>query len=172
MIEDRQSRRSPMPRKYTPAVLLPALRLFAKARQEAVSVGFTDNGGAIHSAERIIDLLGLYVCYPNINHHNQIKHHKNAEISVAAQNARNAGEKVDIEHVMPQRAFAIDVLTKIENGYTDLQIIDYIRTTYRLVVLHPDETKLFNKINRSKLSKDRIADAGIHLYNHPTPQKQ
>ncbi|HCJ3407852.1 TPA: hypothetical protein NRN56_004807, partial [Klebsiella pneumoniae] len=47
--------------KYTPETLLPALRLFIEARNKANAAGFPDNGGAIHSVERIIDVLCIRV---------------------------------------------------------------------------------------------------------------
>jgi hypothetical protein len=75
--------------KYTPENLLPALRLFIKARNKALNAGFTDNGGAIHSVELILDILCQRVCYPGINN---LKKNKNAEISVAAHEARECGE--------------------------------------------------------------------------------
>ena len=49
--------------KYTPETLLPALRLFIEARNKANAAGFPDNGGAIHSVERIIDVLCIRVKY-------------------------------------------------------------------------------------------------------------
>jgi len=149
--------------KYTPESLLPALRLFARARNEAVAAGFTDNGGAIHSVERILDILGLRLCYPHLHHINSIKRDPAAEISEAAEAARRAGQKVDIEHVMPQRAFAQAVIAEIDRGATDAEIVAFVRRSYRLVILAPEETALLNRLNRSRLTPDRIAEAGIRL---------
>jgi hypothetical protein len=42
-----------MSRKYNTENLLPALRLFIEARNKSLEGGFTDNGGAIHSVERL-----------------------------------------------------------------------------------------------------------------------
>ena len=39
--------------KYAPQKLLRMFRMAARLRQQMISAGFTDNGGAIHSAERI-----------------------------------------------------------------------------------------------------------------------
>jgi hypothetical protein len=39
--------------KYQPEVLIAMFRLAAKLRNDMIKVEFTDNGGAIHSAERI-----------------------------------------------------------------------------------------------------------------------
>ncbi len=62
--------------KYTPETLLPALRLFIEARNKANAAGFPDNGGAIHSVERIIDVLCIRVKY-GLTHVNNLK--KNAD---------------------------------------------------------------------------------------------
>ena len=48
--------------KYRAENLIPALRLFIEARNKAIEMGFTDNGGAIHSVERIVDIL-LVECW-------------------------------------------------------------------------------------------------------------
>ncbi len=58
--------------KYTPETLLPALRLFIEARNKANAAGFPDNGGAIHSVERIIDVLCIRVKY-GLTHVNNLK---------------------------------------------------------------------------------------------------
>jgi hypothetical protein len=158
-----------VPSKYTPESLLPALRLFAEARNQALAAGFTDNGGAIHSAERILDILGMRLCYPHLHHINSIKRDPNAKRSEAAELARRAGETVDIEHVMPQRAFARAVIAEIDRGATDDEIVAYVRGSYRLVLLTPAETKHVNKINRSKLTPDRIKEARITLFGSPPP---
>lgn len=66
--------------KYRPENLLPAMRLFVRARDEALELGFTDNGGAIHSVERIVDILGLGLRCPQISQGNMLKRHPDAEI--------------------------------------------------------------------------------------------
>jgi hypothetical protein len=63
--------------------------------------GFTDNGGAIHSAERILDILCLRLCYPGLSHINNLKRYPNAEFSIAAWRGHQAKEIVLIEHVAP-----------------------------------------------------------------------
>ena len=43
--------------------MLPALRHFIEARAKALSYGYiTDNGGAIHSVERILNIFSLRLC--------------------------------------------------------------------------------------------------------------
>lgn len=154
--------------KYTPETLLPALRLFAEARNRALEVGFTDNGGAIHSVERILDILGQRLRYPHLSHINQLKADKNAEASVAAKAARRRGATVNIEHVAPLRALAKEVVARIDLGDSDDELLAFIRRTYRLVLLTPEETRTLNRANRSRLTADRIADAGIPMSACPS----
>ncbi|MGK7295607.1 MAG: hypothetical protein ACNS61_07270, partial [Candidatus Wenzhouxiangella sp. M2_3B_020] len=123
-----------MARKYHAENLLPALRLFIEARNKAVESGFTDNGGAIHSVERILDILSLYVCFPHLTHINSLKSDPAAEISAAAQEARQRGEPLFIEHVLPQRAYARKVIELVNSGARDKEVLSFIRENYRLVV--------------------------------------
>ena len=153
-------------RKYTPKNLLPALRTFAKARNACLKQDFTDNGGAIHSIERIVDILGLALKYPHLSHRNNLKEDKSAEISIEARKALKTGDKVQIEHVLPQRAFAREVCKKIDDGKTDEQIISYIKSEYRLVLLSVGERARLDKSNRSKISKTRLEENGIEIYDN------
>jgi len=155
--------------KYSPAKLLPALRLFIDARNEAIAAGFTDNGGAIHSVERILDILCQRVKYPHLKHINNLKKHAEAECSVDAHHARLRGERVLIEHVMPQRAFAQEVIQLVTSGTTDVEVISFIQKNYRLVLLTPQETMALNRLNRSRITPDRLADAGIVIFHAPGP---
>jgi len=43
-------------RKYYSGNLIPMFRKAAALRNEMIAAGFTDNGGAIHSAERILNI--------------------------------------------------------------------------------------------------------------------
>src|SRR3954464_4134628 len=90
--------------KYEPAKLIAMFRMAAALRGQMQEVGFTDNGGAIHSAERILNILGLRLCYPGLTHINNLRHYPNAPFSAEALIAHKAGEKVLIEHVSPHRA--------------------------------------------------------------------
>ena len=153
-----------MARKYHAENLLPALRLFIEARNKAVESGFTDNGGAIHSVERILDILSMHVCYPHLTHINSLKSDPTAEISAAAQEARQRGEPLLIEHVLPQRAYARQIIALVNDGGSDEDLLAFIRENYRLVVLTADETVKLNRLNRSKITADRIADAGVELH--------
>ena len=68
-------------RKYHTGNLIPMFKLAAKLRNEMQTAGFTDNGGAIHSAERILNLLGLCLSYPNLTHINNLRKYPGAEFS-------------------------------------------------------------------------------------------
>lgn len=153
--------------KYKPEELLAPLRLFVGARRQALKAGFTDNGGAIHSIERILDILGLRLCYPFVSHINKLKYHPNAECSVAAFEARGVGGRLLIEHVMPQRAYARRICDMIDAGESDDAVLRYVRESYRLVILTDEETYMLNRQNRSTLSTDRLADAGIAVRQSP-----
>ena len=152
--------------KYHADNLLPALRLFIQARNKALEGGFTDNGGAIHSVERILDILSMHVRYPHLTHINNLKTDSAAEISVAAYSARKRGEPLLIEHVLPQRAYARQVIKLIDGGASDDEVLRFIKENYRLVLLTKEETSKLNRLNRSHITEDRIADAGIQLHNH------
>ena len=160
--------RRTMQGKYNPAMLLPALRLFIDARNSAIATGFTDNGGAIHSVERILDILCQRVKYPYLRHTNSLKKDLRAECSVEAHHARERGEKVLVEHVMPQRAFAQEVIRLVTSNITDEGIISFIQKNYRLVLLTPQETTALNRVNRSRITPDRLTEAGILIF-HPLP---
>jgi len=57
------------------------------------AAGFTDNGGAIHSAERILNILGLCLVYPDLSHINNLRKYAKAEFSVKALAAYDRGER-------------------------------------------------------------------------------
>lgn len=150
-------------RKYNANNLIPMFRRAAKLCVDMRTAGFTDNGGAIHSAERILNLLGLYLNYPDISHINNLRKYERAEFSREALDAYNRGEKVLIEHVAPVRAFTRKGIELCEEGATDAKLKKYVRDNYRLVLLTPDETQRLNKLNRSSMDKDRLSKAGILL---------
>lgn len=143
-------------RKYRPDNMLPWLRIAAKARKEMLAAGCTDNGGAIHSVERIVNILSERVCY-NVTHNQQLKTDPRTEISVAAHAARLRGEKVYIEHVLPHREFAQMVCCKIDEGLPDEGILQFIEDNYRLVLLTEDERRELDRENRTHISPDSLA---------------
>ncbi|WP_108787238.1 hypothetical protein [Erythrobacter sp. Alg231-14] len=155
-----------MAKKYTADKLLAALRPFAKARNDALAAGFTDNGGAIHSVERIVEILCRAVCFPEVSHPSNLRKSPRVEISKAAHIEREKGNWDDLwlEHVMPQRAYARDLCECIET-MTDEDVIAHIKATYRVCIITRAEQKHIDKINRSRMTPDRIAEAGIELHS-------
>ena len=138
-------------------------RLAAKLRGQMQQAGFTDNGGGIHSAERILNILGQRLCYPGLTHINNLRHHPNAPFSVKALVAHNAGEKVLIEHVSPHRALTRLAIEKIEAGVSDKGFTSFVKTHFKLALLTQAETLRLNKLNRSRMDPDRLKSAGISL---------
>jgi hypothetical protein len=82
------------PRKYNPDNLIPMFRLAAKLCKRMRAAGFTDNGGAIHSGERILNILSLCLVYPGLSHINNLSKHEKAEFSLKARAAYARGDKV------------------------------------------------------------------------------
>ena len=160
------SKSIPRAKKYEPLKLVEMFRLAAKLRTQMVASGFTDNGGAIHSAERILNILGLRLCYPGLSHINNLRELKHAPFSEGARVAHESGQKVLIEHVNPHRALTRLAVEKIENGATDSEFLDFVRTHFQLALLTEDETIRLNKLNRSKIDSQRLSSAGIRLFNH------
>ncbi len=125
--------------------------------------GFTDNGGAIHSAERILNILGLRVRYPDLSHINNLRHLPDAPFSAEARAAHREGRKVLIEHVSPHRALTRLAIAEINGGATDQALLEFMQTHFRLALLTEEETRRLNQLNRSGLDPDRLAKAGIYL---------
>lgn len=147
--------------KYTSENLIPMFRKAASLRNEMMDFGFTDNGGAIHSAERILDILGLRLNYPGLSHINNLRNYPGAEFSFGALEAHERGEKVRIEHVSPHRAFTRGAIAELSSGISDEEFSSYVKRNYRLVLLTIEETKRLNKINRSRMTANRLGEAGI-----------
>lgn len=131
-------------------------RLAAKLCKEMRAAGFTDNGGAIHSAERILNMLGLCLVYPDLSHPNNLRKYAKAEFSMKARAAHARGDKVLIEHVSPVRDFTRRAIDKIDE-LDDDGLAKFVKRHFRLVLLTPQETARLNRENRSKMSKDRLA---------------
>lgn len=149
--------------KYVPETLVPMFRKAARLRNEMLESGFTDNGGAIHSAERILDILGQRLNYPSLTHINNLKEYPDAEFSVAALAAHKQGERVLIEHVSPMRDLTRQAIGVLDKGATDDEFTDYVSKHYRLVLLTAEETQHLNRINRSRMRPDRLDQAGIQV---------
>jgi hypothetical protein len=154
---------TPRTKKYPPELMVTMFRKAAALRNEMLEAGFTDNGGAIHSAERIMNILGMGLNYPGLSHINNLRHFKDAEFSVEAWDLHQGGNKVLIEHVSPLRHLTQMAIEEIDKGVTDDQIKDFVRQHYKLALLSPSETLRLNKQNRSKVSIDRLSKAGIQV---------
>lgn len=153
--------------KYKPENLIAMFRLAAQLRKRMLKAGFTDNGGAIHSAERILNILGQRLCYPGLTHINNLRNHPNAPFSAAAVLAHAAGERLFIEHVSPHRAFTRLAIEQIEAKVSDEEFARFVQAHYQLALLTADETSRFNRLNRSKMAPDRLASAGVKLAARP-----
>ena len=149
--------------KYSVEILIRAFRKAAQFRNEMNAEGFTDNIGALHSAERILNILGLRLNYPGLNHINNLRDYEGAEFSIKARAAHRAGNKVLIEHVSPIRAFTRGAIEIIESGKTDKQLTNFVRKYYQFVLLTQEETIRLNKHNRTEMTPDRLSSAGIKL---------
>ena len=149
--------------KYNLETLVPMFRKAAAFRNEMLEAGFTDNGGAIHSAERILDILGQRLKYPGLSHINNLREYPDAKFSEAAWAAHERGEQVFIEHVSPTRDFTRHAIRLLDEGASDKEFTDYVVEHYRLVLLTKEETQRLNKINRSRMTPDRLGEAGIQV---------
>ena len=151
------------PKKYEPPKLVEMFRLAAELRARMLAGGFTDNGGAIHSAERILNILGLRVCYPDLSHINNLRELPHAPFSEDALVAYQSGQRVLIEHVNPLRALTRMAIAKIEEGASDSEFLAFVRSHFQLALLTEAETTRLNKLNRSKIASDRLVSAEIRL---------
>lgn len=148
--------------KYDPDLLIKMFRKAAALRNEMVAAGFTDNGGAIHCAERILDILGQRLNYPGLSHGNGLKHYKNAEFSDAAWELHQTNRAVLVEHVAPRRHLTQMAIEKIQTA-SDAQFRIFVKRYYKTVLLSPDETLRLNRLNRSKVCSNRLSAAGIKV---------
>jgi hypothetical protein len=125
-------------------------------------ITFTDNGGAIHCAERILDILGQRLNYPGLSHGNALRHYKMAEFSDEAWALHQSKKPVLIEHVSPRRQLTQMAIEKIQTA-SDAQFRAFVRRHYKTVLLSPDETLRLNRLNRSTVCSDRLSQAGIRV---------
>ena len=131
-----------------------------------VEAGFTDNAGAIHSCERILDILGLRLNYPELSHINKLSQRQYAEFSEAALAAHKRGEKTFIEHVSPLRDMTRQAINFLDEGASDKEFKEFIVEHYRLVLLTKEEMQRLNRINRSRMTPDRLREAGIAVVRY------
>jgi len=152
------------PKKYEPEKLIAMFRLAAALRNQMLEAGFTDNGGAIHSAERILNILGLRLCYPGLTHINNLRSYPGAMFSAEALAAHQAGESVFIEHITPHRALTRLAINQIIAGASDEAFFSFVREHFKLALLTRAETDRLNRLNRTKISPDRLEAAGISVH--------
>src|SRR5664279_2383933 len=131
-------------------------RLAAKLCKRMRAAGFTHNGGAIHSAERILNLLRLILVYPELGHINNLRKYLKAEFSLKARAAYARGDKILIEHVSPLRDLTRRAIHKIDE-LDDDGFAKVVKKHFRLVLLTPEETAQLNRQNRSEMSTKRLA---------------
>jgi hypothetical protein len=149
--------------KYTPDGLVKAFRVAAQCRRQLNEAGLTDNAGAIHAAERVMHLLGPRLVYGLDGVVQDYKHRAGATFSEEALAAHRRGERVLIEHVAPQRALTLAAIERVEAGATDVELVEFVKSKFKLVVLTQEETTRLNKMNRSRLDPERLDKAGIRL---------
>jgi hypothetical protein len=122
-------------RKYRPAKLIAMFRLAARLRNEMLAADFTDNGGAIYSAERIMNILGLALRYPGLMHVNNLRAWPDAQFSQEARIAHAKQEKV----LLTRRA--IELVTA---GASDEELAAFVQQRFCLVLLTAAETLRLN----------------------------
>ena len=143
--------------------LMPLFLEAAKFRNSVSPKGKLDNVGAIHSASRVLDILGLLVRYPNLAHHRNIKRLKETECSVGVCASRR--RDAQIEHVQPLRALTIAAIkaAKLTKPGAAKRVEAFLRKNYRLVLLTKEERSRLDKHNRTKIDPKRLEKAKIRL---------
>jgi len=154
-------------RKIPTETFIDMFRMAARHHGEMMEAKYNENMGAIHSAERILNILGQRLVYPALSHGNNLRRCDWADRSIGAQAAISNGSAVKIEHVSPIRDFTRQAISLIKNGASDDDLKAYVKEHYQLVLLTPDEALRLNKINRSKMTPNRLADADIKLAPRP-----
>ena len=66
-----------------------------------------------------------------------------------------------MEHVLPLRAFTKLVIETIDRGASDRAVAAFIKRSYSVVLLTPDERRALDKVNRTTIDPRRMA--GIAL---------
>jgi hypothetical protein len=149
--------------KYSIPGLIEQFRIAAEARNAMIKAGGTDNGGAIHSAARVLDILALRVKYNTAGHIRSVRNNGAAEFSVKAKAAHRRGQPILIEHVAPTREFTCKAIVVVTKYKSDEPLLRFIKKHYRLVHLTPEETIKLNRQNRSKMDPQRLEKAGIRM---------
>jgi len=134
-----------------------ALRSFEEWRRRVNSEGINDNAGAIHSAERLAELLSLKIAYPGLSHINELRNYDGAKFSKKAWAAFKKGEKVEIEHVSPKRAYTIALLSALSKTNDKNKIKKWIRKNFKLILLTTSERVNLDRVNRIRMCPDRLS---------------
>jgi hypothetical protein len=146
----------PAKSKYTPSLLIRAFKIAACARNDMLKIdGFTDNGGAIHSATRILDILGQRLTHPGLSHLAGLKNAVTAVFSEAALEAFEKGDAVEIEHINPLRQLTQQTIAKLDAGAKDDELLAFVAANYKLALLTKEERRALDKIDRIGKTKDR-----------------
>ncbi len=152
----------PRPLLYSIDERIAHFRLVASHREACAAAGISDNAGAIHCAERVLDELCRFLVYPGLSHNNNLRDYPGAVFSVDAWIAHNEGRPVEIEHVAPQRDFTRAAIAFIADS-TNEEFKQFIFENYQLVLLTITERARLDRINRLRMAPDRLQSAGIVL---------
>ena len=135
-----------------------ALRSFEFWRQRVHLDGVNDNAGAIHSGERMAELLSLKIVYPGLTHIDLLRFHEYAWFSKSAKTAFNNDHRanIEIEHVFPKRVYTVELLSLISKGATSEEITAWIADNFKLALLTPDERLEVDKLDRTVNRLDRL----------------
>jgi hypothetical protein len=149
--------------------LIEALRSFEGWRKSAHKTGVNDNVGAIHSAERIAEMLSLKIAYPGLTHINNLRHKEFAWFSINAKIAFDEDKKaqIEIEHVSPKRAYTIALLKKISETEDKVKIKKWVKENFKLALLTPPERAHLDKVNRTRMCPDRLKSVEINMCDEP-----
>lgn len=150
--------------KLTDEVMLAALRPLAEGRNRANALGLTDNHGAIHAVERVLDILRVHLADYGVSRSDQLKH-ANIKGTAEAFEARARGQRVEVEHVYPRREVAQEVCAMVMRGDTDRKLRNYIIKTSQVVLLTPEQRAMVDAVpgNRSRYMPARLKCVGLKV---------
>ena len=132
LAHDETSEQSTPQSNYTARILIPMFRKAAALRNEMCAVGFTDDGGAINCAERILDILGLRLNYPGLAHISDLNNYAGTEFSAAALKSHKGGKRVTRPHVSSIRELTRAAIKIVTSGATGDELVTFIKENYRL----------------------------------------
>jgi hypothetical protein len=74
-----------------------------------------------------------------------------------------------IEHVAPLRTLTVMAIEKIQSGASDEEFAEFVKSSFKIVLLTPEEASRLNKLNRTKIDPDPLGKAGIQLATSMPP---